>query len=124
MSLRKEQVELLTYKIEKPCESKPLNGRVALWDVFRQFSLDGGIAIAVDLINIMTIQMGVDIAGFVATWDTCFSVMSKLPETGILRAILEIQLRKCQALKPLLFQIEWARSNSREKTYNYLDKSA
>ena len=54
-----------------------------------------------------------------ATWDTCVSVMGKRPSTDIPRAIFEIQLRKCQALKPLLFQIERAPANSRKKTYNY-----
>ena len=55
-----------------------------------------------------------------AAWDTCFTLMSKPPEEDIPRAILEIQLRKCQALKPLFFQIEGAIANSRKRTYNYL----
>ena len=59
-----------------------------------------------------------------AAWDTCFTLMSKPPEEDILRAVLEIQVRKCQTLKPLFFQIEGATANSRKRTYNYLCRSA
>ena len=112
----KTKRELLKYQIETLSESKPLNGRVALCIVFRQFSLDGGTARAFELTNLMTLQMGGDLVVFMATWDTCFSVMIKRPESDIPRAIFEIQFRKCQALKPLLFQIESALANSRRKT--------
>ena len=87
--------------------------------MFRQFSLDGGTAPAVELIN-FKIQLSWHLLVFMAAWDTCFTLMSKLPEEDILRAILEIQLRKCQALKPLFFQIDGAIANSRKRTYNYL----
>ena len=91
MSLReKTKREIINYQIEKLSESTPLNDRVALWNLFRQFSLHGGIAFAVELANLTTLQMGGDLVGFMATWDTCLSVMSKLPETDILIAILEI----------------------------------
>ena len=88
------------------------------------FSLDGGTALAVELSNLLILQMGEDLVGFMAAWDTCPSVMSKPAETDILRAILEIQLRKCQALKPLLFQIESSPANSRKRAYNYPYSSA
>ena len=91
--------------------------------IFQVFSLDGGTALAVELTNLMTLQMGGYLVGFMATWDTCFSVMSKRRETDTRRAILEIQLRKCQALTPLLFQLESALASLRRKIHNYFCKS-
>ena len=53
--------ELLNYTIEKLCESKRLNGRVALLHVFRQFSLDGGRGLAVELANLRILLSGGDL---------------------------------------------------------------
>ena len=72
----------------------------------------------------MTLQLGLDLIAFTAAWDICFALMSKPLEEDIPRAILEIQLCKCDALKPLFFQIESATANSCRKIYNYLYKSA
>ena len=52
----KARRELFNYQIENLRRSKPLNGRVALYHVFWQFSFDGGTALAIELTNLVTLQ--------------------------------------------------------------------
>ena len=58
------------------------------------------------------------------TWDTCFQQMSKPPSMDMLRALLEIQLRKCQAFKPHFTTIDGSEPGSHMRGYNYLYESA
>ena len=50
--------ELHNYQNERLKYNMPLYGRVTLWHVFQQFQLEGGTALAVELSNLMGLQLG------------------------------------------------------------------
>ena len=57
-------------------------------------------------------------------WDSCLQAMSVQPDIHMLRALLETQLRKCVALRPLFMSIEGSSSGSHKREYKYLCESA
>ena len=82
--------ELLNYQNDMVKHNIPLYGRLALWHVFQQFQLDGGTTLAVELSNMMGLQLGGDLEGFLLAWDTCLQQRSKPPEQDMLHALLEV----------------------------------
>ena len=57
-------------------------------------------------------------------WDSCLQAMSVQPGIHMLRALLETQLRKFAALRPLFMSIEGSSPNSQRREYDYFYKSA
>ena len=74
--------------------------------------------------NLMSLQIGGGFAGFMGAWDTCLQALSLTPDEHLLRALLEMQLRKRSALRPLCANIEGSSLGSHKKTYTYLYESA
>ena len=72
----------------------------------------------------MSLTSGGDLAAFMTAWDSCLQAMSVQPDIHMLRALLETQLRKFAALRPLFMSIEGSSPNSQRREYEYLYKSA
>ena len=72
----------------------------------------------------MSFTLGGDLAGFMTAWDSCLQAMSVQPDIHMLRALLETQLRKCVALRPLFTSIEGSFHNSHRREYKYLYEAA
>ena len=98
--------ELLNYQQERLTYGIPLYGRVALWHVFQKFQLESGTALSVEYRNLMSFTLGGDFAGFMTAWDSSLQAMNVQPDIHMLRALLETQLRKCAALRPLFMSID------------------
>ena len=72
----------------------------------------------------MTFTLGGDPSGFMIAWDSSLQAMSVQPDIHMLRVLLETQLRKCAALRPLLMSIDGSSSGSHRRGYKYLYESA
>ena len=72
----------------------------------------------------MSFTLGGDLAGFMIAWDSCLQAIGVLPDIHMLRALLETQLRKCVALRPLFMSIDGSSSGSHRREYKYLYESA
>ena len=72
----------------------------------------------------MRFTLGGDLVGFMTAWDSSLQAMSVQPDIHMLRALLETQLRKCVALRPLFMSIDGSSSGSHRREYKYLYESA
>ena len=72
----------------------------------------------------MGFQCGGDLEGFSLAWGICFQPMSKPPDQDMLRALLEVQLRKSTPIKPHFATIDGSRPGSHMRSYDYVYESA
>ena len=75
---------------------------------------------AVDYANLMGLQMHRDLAGFMTSWDNYLMAISHPPDEHMLRALLETQLRKCTALRPLCISIDGSAADSPKRKFQFL----
>ena len=114
----------MLYRQERSRVGQALLGRAALCQFYQRFELDHGAALAIDYQTLIGLQFNSDLAGFLASWDACLMGMSERPSDKMLWAILNNQLRKCAAIKPVFINIDCFLANSEMRTLKYFCEAA
>ena len=71
-------------------QGKLLQGRAALWYVYRQYGLSAAATHAIDLQTLMNLKFTGDLEGFLQAWDTCILGISFVPSPDLLHSLFDL----------------------------------
>ena len=85
-----------------------MQGRAALWYVYRQYALSAAATHAIDFQSLMKLKFSGDLEVFLNAWDACLLAISQVLDPGFLYALLEPKLRDCRQLGPAFAHLDGA----------------
>ena len=80
-------------------QGKLLQGRAALWYVYRQYGFSAAATHAIDRQSLMNLKFTGDLEGFLQAWDICILATSIVPSPDLLHSLFEPKLRACKQLQ-------------------------
>ena len=80
-------------------QGKLLQGRAALWYVYRQYGLSASATHALDFQSLMNLKFTGDLEGFLQAWDTCILAISFVTSPDLSHSLFEPKLRACKQLQ-------------------------
>ena len=92
--------DIMIHQETQAQQGKLLQGRAALWYVYRQYGLSAAATHAIDFQSLMNLKFTGDLEGFLQAWDTCILAISFVPSPDLLHSLFGPKLRACKQLQP------------------------
>ena len=105
-------------------EGKLLQGRAALWYVYRQYALSAAATHAIGFQSLINLKFTGDLKGFLQSWDTCILVISLVPSPDLLHSLLEPKMRECKQLQPAFAHLDGNDPFSNSEQLKFIYRSA